>query len=245
MKLIPRCSEIFWAACTLCILCGLFNVYWLDAAVSLDANPSQMNGLNKPYCLPFGFVENRGQVGKNIKYYARSGNYSVVVTGNDVVYSLMMINKELPGRKINLKVPLGNANHLTIEGVQELDAVVNVFKGDDPGKWRTGIPVYSALDLGEICAGVCLSLKMTEAGFEKVFTIRPHADPSVIKIELEGVDKLSVDQNGELVCQIGEEALRFTKPVAFQQIDGARIDVPVFYEINDHSYRLSSWNLLS
>ena len=77
-----------------------------------------------------------------------------------------------------------------------------------------------------------------------MFTIRPHADPSVIKIELEGVDKLSVDQTGELVCQIGEEALRLAKPVAFQQIDGARIDVPVFYEINDHWSRLSSRNLL-
>jgi hypothetical protein len=87
---------------------------------------------------------------------------------------------------------------------------------------------------------------------EKLFCVKPGADPGQIKIRLSGVKecgmrsaecgieepkskfqnpKLHINTAGEL--EVGTElgAVKFTKPVAYQEIDGKRVDVACAYTI--------------
>lgn len=41
----------------------------------------------------------------------------------------------------------------------EAETKVSYFKGDDPSKWRTGVPTYEEVNLGEIYEGIEFRLK--------------------------------------------------------------------------------------
>ncbi|MBF8275302.1 MAG: hypothetical protein HW390_375, partial [Candidatus Brocadiaceae bacterium] len=86
--------------------------------------------------------------------------------------------------------------------------------------------------------------------------VKPGADPGQIKISLSGVNdcgvrnaecgiacpkskfqnpKLQINNSGELVAETELGLVKFTKPVAYQEIDGKRVEVAVEYRIEERS----------
>jgi hypothetical protein len=87
-----------------------------------------------------------------------------------------------------------------IKGVTEQErAIIKVsyFKGEDSSKWKGKIPTYDLVSLGETYVGIELKLKAYGNNIEKLFYVKPGADPSDLKVELSG-GKLNVNKNGEL-----------------------------------------------
>ncbi|OOP56664.1 MAG: hypothetical protein AYP45_07880 [Candidatus Brocadia carolinensis] len=71
---------------------------------------------------------------------------------------------------------------------------------------------------------------------EKLFCVRPGANADQIKIQLSGARALRVNKDGQLEAETELGPVKFTKPVAYQEIDGKKIDVEVDYTIsNPHS----------
>lgn len=101
--------------------------------------------------------------------------------------------------------------------------------GNDPTRHSQDLPQFGQLDLGEVFPGVSVSLKAAERNVEKLFTVAPHASASTIKMRMEGTRELRIGVDGALEAETGYGPVRFTAPVAFQTIDGARRDVPVRY----------------
>jgi hypothetical protein len=101
--------------------------------------------------------------------------------------------------------------------------------------------------MGEVYEGIDLSLKAHGNNVEKLFTVKPGADPEQIRISLSGVkecgmqnaecgiieepksktqnQKLQINHDGELVAETELGPVKFTKPVAYQEIDGKRVEV--------------------
>jgi len=66
---------------------------------------------------------------------------------------------------------------------------------------------------------------------EKLFSIKPGADPKHIRISLKGARGIWVDKEGQLVAETELGHVKFTKPVAYQEIDGKRVSVDAEYLI--------------
>ena len=75
----------------------------------------------------------------------------------------------------------------TIQGEEKSVTNVNYFKGKDPSKWKTNISTYDIVSLGEVYEGIELKLKAYGSNVEKLFCVKPGADPDQIKIKLSGI----------------------------------------------------------
>lgn len=139
---------------------------------------------------------------------------STLPTGN------LALKEEFIGGKIN-----------TVKGERKAAIEINHFKGNDPSKWRRNISAYEVVNLGEVYKGIKLKLRAYGNNVEKLFYIKPHAAPEAIKIKLSGAHTLRVNDAGQLEAETDLGSVRFTKPVAYQTINGKRVAVAVEYRI--------------
>jgi hypothetical protein len=121
---------------------------------------------------------------------------------------------------------------------------VSLFKGQDPSKWKAGLPSYNLVNFGEVYSGIELSLATAGGSIEKVFSISPGADPEDILIRIDGADELGTKEDGRLVVQIGGKVIEFTKPVAYQDIAGKRNYIEVAYKVqgNEYGFDIGDYN---
>jgi hypothetical protein len=156
---------------------------------------------------------------------ARSGKFGRTaepqenVAGKGLAFKEFFVDKK--GAKIDLKS----------SGEQQAETVVSYFKGNDPGKWRSGLASYQSVSLGEIYPGIAVKLKASGKNVEKMFYISPNSDVADIKIGVAGVTGLEIDKEGRLVFKnsLGDLAMR--TPIAWQEIDGRRREVKIGYRL--------------
>ena len=81
--------------------------------------------------------------------------------------------------------------------------------------------------------GIGLRLKAYGNNVEKLFTVMPDANPESIKVGLSGATALRVNEDGQLEAETELGIVKFTKPVAYQEIDGQRVEVDVEYRLSN------------
>ena len=135
-----------------------------------------------------------------------------------------------------LKEILVGAKIADLKGAEPSQAKVNYFIGNDKTKWRTNIPTFNKVSLGEVYEGIDLSLKAYGKNVEKIFTVQPGADPKSIKLKMAGAKSLKINDKGELEAETGHGPVKFSKPVAYQEKDGKRENVQVAYHIDNDTY---------
>jgi hypothetical protein len=118
-----------------------------------------------------------------------------------------------------------------IRGEEELETKVSYFLGNDPAKHRSALPSYRYLSLGEVWPGVEVKLKASQKTVEKLFYLHPKADPSKVRIELQGAKALKLSPEGEILIETGLGELKLSKPVAWQEKDGKKLPVQVSYQL--------------
>ncbi|OOP55044.1 MAG: hypothetical protein AYP45_17030 [Candidatus Brocadia carolinensis] len=138
---------------------------------------------------------------------------------------------ESPLRGLALKEVFAGGNIDTVQGEGEVVTQVNYFKGNDPAQWKRNVPAYEVVNLGEVYKGIQIRLRAYGNNIEKRFYLKPHADPEVITMKLSGAHAISVDSTGQLEVTTDLGTVKFTKPKAYQEINGKRVEVPVDYEI--------------
>ena len=84
--------------------------------------------------------------------------------------------------------------------------------------------------------GVNLYLKAHGKNIEKIYAISSTGTPSSIWVTVKGAKGLKINQKGELEILNGSSALKLTKPVAYQIINGKKVNVSVSYLIKNSSY---------
>src|SRR3989442_1526188 len=168
--------------------------------------------------LSFSFEPNLGQSDARVKFLAGTRGLSVFLTATDTVLST--------GRTA-VRVRLVGANSAArIEGLDALPGRSHSFIGRDPGRWRTNVPTYARVAFREIYRGIDLVYYGTqERQLEYDFVVGPGADPRAIRLTFDGVDRLELNEAGDLVLHVGETSLRFGKPLVYQRSEGARREV--------------------
>ena len=188
------------------------------------------------------FVENKGQINNgDVKFYASTFGGTVFVNENG------FLSYNLPAEDNNgvvLKEIFTDKN-MNIKGLDPSPASVNYFIGKDKNNWKTDIPSYNRISLGEVYKGIEVTLQVQGNTVEKLFTVSPNESPEQIKVKLDGCKELIVNGNGELevITELG--AVKFTKPIAFQEINGKKKSIDIAYAIhqkNSYSFQLGNYD---
>ena len=131
-----------------------------------------------------------------------------------------------------------------VKGEEKNAAKVNYFIGSDPSRWKTGISTYGRLNLGEVYPGIEVKLRASGKNIEKFFYIKPGADPKRIRLRLAGSESLKIAGDGTLEVLAGSGGLKFSRPVAYQEVNGNRIEVNVAYSLQSSEPRTPNSELI-
>jgi hypothetical protein len=133
-----------------------------------------------------------------------------------------------------LRMKLLGANPAaSVTGVDELAGTSNYFIGNDPAKWRTGVPTYAKVKYAGIYSGIDLLYYGNQRQLEYDFIVAPGADPRRIAFDVRGASRIFRDAHGELVFKVGDGEVRWHRPVVYQEKDGARQVVAARYVVTD------------
>ncbi len=117
------------------------------------------------------------------------------------------------------------------KGEGETATKVHYFTGNDPSGWKTRIPTFEEVDMGEIYDGIGLRLRVRGNTVEKYFFVKPGADPEVIRVKPGGANSLTIGNYGRMEAETDAGTVIFSRPFAYQEIDGRKVEVAVDYRI--------------
>jgi len=184
------------------------------------------------------FIENQGQVEyEAVKFYANTfGGTVFIMNGGEIFYSLPKVEEKKAVKGLTLKEKFVGGRVDVIKGEGKALTRVGYFKGNDPSKWKSNIPTYELVSLGEIYKGIELKLKACGNTVEKLFYVGATANPEDIKVKIEGAKSLKVNEDGELEVETCLGTVKFTKPVAYQEENGKRKYAEVAYAVKGNKY---------
>ena len=81
----------------------------------------------------------------------------------------------------------------------------------------------------DLYPGIDLTYYGREGQLEYDFVVRPGADLRRILVGFSGAEKLEVDAQGDLLLRTGPDVIRQRKPIAYQEVNGTRREIPVSY----------------
>lgn len=193
------------------------------------------------------FIRNEGQVDGEARYYARGRDRSVYFSSEGVTYALLTRDGEASSlhrakglarertagafRRYALKLDFVGANRsVELAGAERRKGVVNYLSGPR-ARHRNGVPTFGALRYDDLWRGIDLAYQGVENGMKYEFRVDPGADPRQVRLGYRGATDVHVNAAGQLVAQTPSGTLTDDAPVAYQDIDGKRVNVPAQYEI--------------
>ena len=186
------------------------------------------------------FITNAGQCDADILYYARTFNGAVCVTHTGAVsYALPAQNPTAEAAGTVLVESIVGGRLAPIRGVDRSAIQVSFFNGADAVHDCCPAATYERISLGEVYDGVEFSLQVGLNNVEKIFDVAPGASAELIRLRLAGADRLRVNARGELVVSTTLGEAIFTKPIAYQDIDGRRYNIEVAYDVDGLEYGFS------
>lgn len=182
------------------------------AALAADTVPRGPHQLHRGLAL--AFEPNYGQTAPEIVFLARGPDYAVVLKPDEVLL-------QLGGRGLLRLRLAGAAPAARAFGEEPLPGRSNYLAGSDRSRWKTGIPHFRRVRFAEVYPGIDIEYYGDRGRLEFDFVVKPGADPDLIRLIYDGIDRLRLDGDGALVLTAGGGELRQQPPVVFQD-DGRR-----------------------
>lgn len=113
-------------------------------------------------------------------------------------------------------------------------ARISRFVGSDRSRWRSDLPSYDEVSLGDVWPGVSVSLRAHAGNVEKLFRLLPGARVGRIGMRVGGT--LAVLRDGSLAARTRRGEVRFSAPAAYQEVNGVRRPVSVAYIARGSTY---------
>ncbi len=186
--------------------------------------------------LPVRFELNQGQTDSRAKFIARGPGYSLFLTPTEAALRLRNGDRgsSLDPRSSVLRMKLVGANpDPLIRGLDELPGKTNHFTGQDQSRWRAQVPSFARIKYENVYEGVDLVYYGARGQIEYDFIVAPGAHPSAIRLAFEGAEKIEIVAGGDLVLHTAGGQVRQRKPLAYQEVNGRRREIPSRYTILD------------
>lgn len=187
--------------------------------------------------LPMQFEMNQGQSDAQVRFLARGPGYGLFLTPEEAVLSLREFrpgnSQAQPPETLRLRLAGGRAP-ASIDGIDALPGKSNYFIGNHQDQWRTNVPSYARVRYTQVYPGVDLEYYGNQTQLEYDFIVAPGTDPRAVRMKFDGVRRLSLDREGNLLLHTRGETLVLHRPVTYQKRDGVRTAVASRYVLHGH-----------
>lgn len=182
--------------------------------------------------IPVAFIENKGQIDENIQFYIKqcgtttflaSDGMTVILTGQDyrVALKSVYVNASPSNRLIGQEMLTGKMHYLL---------------GNQFEKHRTDVSQFSALYQTDVWPGIDLSIRYTDKGLKRDWIIQSGANPNDIEVKWIGMEKIFIDESGDLIVSHALSELREEYPYCYQQRGEEVIPIICKYNLNGDGY---------
>ncbi|MEA2494351.1 MAG: hypothetical protein QOJ29_2262 [Thermoleophilaceae bacterium] len=156
------------------------------------------------------FEANGGRTDPSVDFLTRGRDFSLFLTRGTAVLRARRGRREAVVRTslVGAAAPRG-------VGERRKRGHVNVLRGSEPSKWRTGIPTFGRVRYAAVYPGIDLLYHGRQGKLEYDFQVAPGADPGDIAISVEG-GRVRVGHDGSLAIQTPAGVVRQLAPVAYQ-----------------------------
>ncbi len=194
--------------------------------------------------MPLIFEPNQGQANLDpadprAKFVTRGSGYSLFLGSEGAILSMASQKSVKPERSRRdaarhaiaatevefLQMKLAGANpNANLTGADLLSGKSNYFLGNDPAKWRPGVPQYARVRYENVYPGINLLFYGNQGRLEYDFQVAPGADPGQAELEFKGAKQLALD-DGALVIQGRSGNMRLEPPRVYQEVAGKQTAV--------------------
>ena len=181
--------------------------------------------------LPLFFEPNQGQTDPQVKFLARGSGYGLFLTADEAVLELRpsalstehseqglqlsaVSSQQAPASVIRMRLEGANSSP-RVSGTSPLPGKSNYFIGNDPSKWRHGIPQFARVQYRAVYPGVDLVYYGNQGQLEYDFRIAPDGDPNQIALRFDGAST-HID-SGDLILSTHQGSVTFHAPHIYQQ----------------------------
>jgi len=188
--------------------------------------------------LPLSFEPNQGQTVGQVKFLSRGAGHTLFLTQSKAVLLVTRFERgpletwntepRTSGTVLGMSF-IGARRKPQVLGQEELPGKVNYLVGSNTRTWRTNIATYARVTYRDLYPGIDLTYYGREGQLEYDFVVRPGADLRRILVGFSGAEKLEVDAQGDLLLRTGPDVIRQRKPIAYQEVNGTRREIPVSY----------------
>ena len=183
-----------------------------------------------PGNLPLYFEADPNSSSGPVHFVTRGGNYQFILSPTHVRIALGKSGIEPAKVSMNFA---GADPGATMAGDDELPGKVNYLIGNDPARWHTGMAMFARVRVAQLYPGINVVYYGDQRQLEYDFDIAPGTDPGLIKIRVEGVDKISIGNKGELIFALAGGEIRQPAPVIYQTVAGERLSIAGGYRLLD------------
>ncbi|HMA30312.1 MAG TPA: SBBP repeat-containing protein [Casimicrobiaceae bacterium] len=189
--------------------------------------------------LPMLFEEFDGRTAERRSYVARGAGYHVAIFAGGALLALRATSA--PGERSP------DQGEATVVGFAFLDANASAWvRGLDPqptrihhlrgradGPDRTDVATYSRVEIGDLFPGIDAVFYGNGQRLEYDLIVAPGADPSRVRLKIEGITGMGLAENGDLQLDTRHGTMTLHRPLAYQEHDGEREHVDSAYAIGD------------
>ncbi len=191
------------------------------------------------------FEQNNGQFDPNVLYLARTGPTSMFLTASEAVYVLPMSTDATDSDRLSstayaLRMRFADAGrNITARGVANAEQRTNYFRGSAAENWRTQVPSFSSIELGNVADGISMLWHGQENGATRYdLVVDPGADPSQIVLSFDGADTIEIDENGGILINTPAGTIRQAAPFAYQEgVDRQKNEIRSGFRVEGRSVR--------
>ncbi len=166
------------------------------------------------------FVENRGQFDPAVKYKVTTPSGTVSLTTTGVVFEGV---RQTPGLARSPQPFVFSERFVGASPKATLEA-------GEPST-DAGTKAFSRVDYKNVWPGISVGLIGNGIGIEQQFMIQPGADPANIAVTYDGIDGMTIDEQGSLVIATPMGTLREGAPKFYQEVNGQQNTVPGQYRL--------------
>jgi hypothetical protein len=175
--------------------------------------------------LPVSFQPNLGQAPERIQFLSQAAGFTLGLTAS----GFELIGPTKGPIRISAR---GGRPNVALRVEAEQLGISNFLVGNDPSRWRTGIPNYARVRYPDIFPGIDWLVYGNSGTLEYDFIVTAGADPGTIRLDVDGGDALSIDDDGDLLIGDETKPLRMVRPVAYQDSAGRRRPVAASYALD-------------
>lgn len=177
--------------------------------------------------LSMAFEPNRGQIAdETVDYIARGPGHTLLLTSTGTITHLVPEDSSEREQTSVVEVTFEGARPDAMSvASNRLPGTVNHLHAD-ADRSISDVPRFEEVTYEDVYEGIDVRYYITDEGHvEYDVLVAPDADPSQIRLEIDGADEIGIDDEGDLAIQTPAGTLEHAAPVTYQRVERERVSV--------------------